>query len=175
MTIETRTTQQRYMPTFTPESEPAEPMTAELRNAINDAVRLKKSITGAKTMTTETRTTQQHYMPTFTVADETFQPTTIDWSDATWFVPDGDGWSSCGESFLPAALAFDDMWAVPDGDGWACYSQADAVSPEPAVAQEEQSTEVLSLAVGGGVYRSSIAEDFVRTIVLVDAESCWGE
>jgi hypothetical protein len=171
VTIETRTSQNHYVPTFTPEREPADPMAAELRNAITDAVHLKKSIKGAKTMTTETRTTQHHYMPTFTVAEETFQPTTIDWSDATWVTPDGDGWSSCGESFLPAGLAFDDTWAVPDGDGWACYSEPEV---ELAVGQDQQSA-VLSLAVGGGVCRSSIAEDFVRTLVLVDAESCWSE
>lgn len=122
-------------------------------------------------MTTETRTIQQYYVPALVLTPEF---TNFELPKAAWVMPDGDGWTSCAESFLPAAIAFDDVWAVPDGDGWAPYAEAD----EPMTllvdtAQEAQA--VKTMAVGDVSYRSFIAADFVQTVVLIDDESGWYE
>jgi hypothetical protein len=124
---------------------------------------------GATVMTTETRTIQQYYVtaPVFTSQPTNFQK-------AAWVRPDGDGWTSCAESFLPAAIAFDDMWAVPDGDDWAPYAEAD----EPmtlSVGNAQMSQAEMTMAVGDVSYRSFIAADFMQTVVLVDDESGWYE
>jgi hypothetical protein len=52
-------------------------------------------------------------------------------ANATWMLPDGDGWAEVygdgdgwpvydSESWAPA-IGYDGCWAVPNGDGWAPY------------------------------------------------------